>query len=265
MSIGVQWNSFLPPHEGAKALVAAGIDSTMMDAETPEAREVLSVFSAHGIVCENLHAPFDGINAIWQTGDAGERMLCRLMAAMELAGEFGVPNVIVHLSSKTPMPPITEVGEERLCRLVSRAEALGVRTVFENQRFLENLAWAMERFPTAGFCWDTGHEHCFTSGIRFMESFGQRLAALHVHDNRCVYDGDEHLLPFDGKIDFAYVARMIAATPYRGSLMLEVFRTSRRDGEAIYASLSPEEFYRLAAERARRIADLVEKYRETKT
>jgi hypothetical protein len=43
--------------------------------------------------------------------------------------------------------------------------------------------------------------------------------------------------------------------------------TSKTKEEYVAAceEISPEEFYRLAAERARRIADLVQKYRETKT
>lgn len=264
MKIGVQWNSFLPPEEGAAALRAAGVDATMLLSEIPDAREVLTVLPRYGILCENLHAPFDGINAIWRSGEAGEEMLRRLSKALRLAAEFSVPSVVVHLSSKTPMPQITPLGEERLDALVSLGASLGVRVVFENQRFLENLTWAMERFPTAGFCWDTGHEHCFTEGIEFLPRFGKRLAVLHVHDNRCLADRDEHLLPFDGAIDFEKVARQIAATDYRDSLMLEVFRSSKRNGESIYSHFSPEEFYCEAAGRARRLAEMVEKARAIK-
>lgn len=264
MKIGVQWNSFLPPREGAEALRTAGIEATMLMAEHPDAREVLSILPTRGIVCENLHAPFDGINAVWQEDEAGDVMLSRLCVALTLAADFDVPAVVVHLSSKTPMPAITPVGEERFARLVALGEHLGVRVIFENQRYLKNLAWAMERFPTAGFCWDTGHEHCFTKDIHFMSLYGERLAALHVHDNRCIEDRDEHLLPFDGTIDFFDVARRIAESRYEGSLMLEVFRTSRRNGEAIYAPLSPAAFYREAADRARRLAEMVESIRKTK-
>lgn len=262
MKIGVQWNSFLPPNEEAEALRAAGVDATMLMSDHPDARNILSVLPTYGIVCENLHAPFDGINAIWQEGDAGEKMLCRLEEAILLAAEYRVPSVVVHLSSKRPMPAITAVGEERFDRLYALAQKCKLRLVFENQRYLENLSWAMDRYTMAGFCWDTGHEHCFTPGMHFMPRFGHRLAVLHVHDNRCIEDADEHLLPFDGAIDFSFVAENIAAAPYEGSLMLEVFRSSRRNGVEIYASMTPQEFYAEAASRARRIAATVDRLRE---
>ena len=38
------------------------------------------------------------------------------------------------------------------------------------------------------------------------ELFGDRLCALHIHDNRCGVNTDDHLLPFDGSIDFEDVA-----------------------------------------------------------
>jgi sugar phosphate isomerase/epimerase len=44
------------------------------------------------------------------------------------------------------------------------------------------------------FCYDSGHENCFTPGADFLAKYGDKLAALHHHDN----DGssDQHLLPF---------------------------------------------------------------------
>jgi sugar phosphate isomerase/epimerase len=54
-------------------------------------------------------------------------------------------------------------------------------------------------------CFDTGHAH-MTGGVQ--PAFGtlkERIAAIHVHDNHG--EKDEHLLPFEGEIDWAQTVR----------------------------------------------------------
>ena len=60
-------------------------------------------------------------------------------------------------------------------------------------------------------------------GKKLAIRFGERLAALHITDN--FGSKDDHLIPFDGAIDFEEVAEDIANTGYCGTLMLElIFR-----------------------------------------
>ena len=103
--------------------------------------------------------------------------------------------------------------------------AKGVQIAFENQRKLANIAWTFEEIedaPNVGFCWDTGHENCFTPGRQYMPLFGKKLICTHIHDNNGVFDHDEHLLPFDGKLDFVRAARQIRESGFTGALVLEV-------------------------------------------
>ena len=44
--------------------------------------------------------------------------------------------------------------------------------------------------------------------------------ALHLHDNDGT--GDQHLLPFDGDVDWESVALILSRTAYGGTLALEV-------------------------------------------
>ena len=122
--------------------------------------------------------------------------------------------------------------------MLEHALKKNVKIAYENIRAVKNLTKIMERQPEAVFCWDTGHESCFSFGKRFMPLFGKRLAALHIHDNRKFPFFDDHRLPFDGKIDFDYTAREIAKTDYQGPLMLEVLAWKTK----LYSALSPEEF-----------------------
>ena len=241
----------------------AGFEAAFVGYETPEStRQRCKDTLNHGLEIDNIHAPFANINAMWLEGPQGEEMLESLKDTVSCCKEFHIPKAIVHLSSKANAPYINDLGHKRFDSLVEYAVANNVQIAFENQRKLANLAFAMEIYkdvPQVGFCWDTGHEYCFTPGWEFMPLFGDRLIAIHLQDNHAVYDGDQHLLPFDGVIDFKKAARYIKNSPYQGPIMLEVFRRPFDvTGYAGYEGIKPEEYYQRAAQAAERIRKLVD-------
>ena len=210
-----------------------------------------------GLCYDTLHAPFKGImNAIWREGDEGEDTLRQLTDCVDLCAEIGAPIAVVHLSAGEKAPPPTDLGRGRFIRLVEHAAEKGVKVAFENQRKLANIAWAFEEFkdaPHVGFCWDCGHEGCFTPGRRYMPLFGHRLICTHIHDNDGVFNSDKHLLPFDGSLDFAYVAEALRSADPTVPLVLELKR-----GAELYEGMSDEDYLIRAAERIRRLLALVE-------
>ncbi|MBR2452500.1 MAG: sugar phosphate isomerase/epimerase [Clostridia bacterium] len=210
-----------------------------------------------GIVFDTLHAPFDGINAMWKDGTDGDEMLKRLCETVDRCSGYEIPVAVVHLSSGRPAPVISDIGNYRFKELVEYAEKKNVTLAFENQRFVANLASILEQHTSAGFCWDVGHEGCFTNGRHYMPLFGERLSAVHLHDNHHVQDEDEHLLPYDGICDFDYVAKTLADYHFGGTLMLEVFRSESKR----YDGFSPQEYYRRAGEAIKKLDDAVKKYK----
>ena len=91
-----------------------------------------------GIEYETIHAPFDGINAMWQ--DDGEGMYNRLAHTIDMCALSGAGIAVVHLSSGENAPSLNDVGMARYTRLVEYAQKKGVRIAFENQRKIANLA-----------------------------------------------------------------------------------------------------------------------------
>ena len=159
----------------AKLLKQYGVDRTFVMSEIPDFDSVMELFSKEGIICETLHAPFDGINAMWGDDEtAGRKMLDRLKDSVDKCAKYNIPVTIVHLSSGRPMPEINEVGLRRYEELFSYAEEKGVKVALENQRYSENLEFFMNKYEYPGFCWDCGHEYGFTKGIRFTKLFGKR-------------------------------------------------------------------------------------------
>lgn len=260
MKIGINMNAYsgLELEREIELISKNGFDSVFIGMDYSKVVEIMKLIGECNINCESIHAPFDGINDMWREGNDGDIMLSRLIDCVDTCAANSVPVCVVHLSSGVPVPRINNVGYERFLRLVEHADTHGVKIAFENQRFLANLAFVMEEFPTAGFCWDTGHEECFAHGRRFMPLFGDRLVQLHVHDNFLEHNGDSHLLPYDGKIDFERVAKSIGKAKYNNSLMLEVFNGHK----PVYENTTPEDFYRRAAQRACMIAEKVDYYRK---
>lgn len=210
-----------------------------------------------GITFDTLHAPFYGINDMWKEGADGDEMLKRLITAVAKCADLDIPVAVVHLSSGKPAPAISDIGSSRFARLVEKAEEKNITLAFENQRFVANLASVMEQHSKAGFCWDVGHEGCFTKGIHFMNLFGDRLTAIHLHDNHHLPDEDEHLIPFDGICDYALVAETLARYNFSGTVMLEVFRSESDK----YNSITAEEYYSRAGVAAKKLAKLIESKR----
>ena len=209
-----------------KRAAALGFNTLFTDTPTPRDLHIIAnTLAQNGMRYETIHAPFSHINDIWVAGDGGDEMLRELLQAVDRCREADVPVLVVHLSSGHTPPPISPIGHVRYTALVEYAAKKGVKVAFENQRKVDRLAWAFEQFgrlPHVGFCFDCGHETCFTPGAQFLPLYGDRLLCTHIHDNDGVQDHDLHILPFDGRIDFGRVTSQLRATDYRGPLTLEI-------------------------------------------
>lgn len=206
-----------------------------------------------GLSFDFIHAPFENINSMWQDGD-DLPIYNALKESVLSASEFKVPIICIHVSSGWTPPPITDVGLKRFDELIDLAAKNGVIVAVENQRLLDRVDFFMKRYAKSTnvqFCYDCGHEHCFTENVEFLKLFGDRLVCTHIHDNTGKPesgDNDAHLLPFDGNIDYKAMMKDLDACGYKGSLMLEV--SKRRYGDAF----TDEEFLIQAFDRIKKIS-----------
>ena len=262
MKIGMSIFGEISHEKVASLLKKNGIDKSFIGSETEDFDKVMKIYTENGITMETLHAPFHGINGMWSDDDEkGDAMLARLFDSVDKCAKYGIPTTIVHVSSGRPMPEISEKGVARYEKLFCYAKEKGVKVALENLRYLENLKYFMDRYDFPVFCWDTGHENCYTDNVKHMEYFSQRLGALHIHDNRAVKDADDHLLPFDGNIDFEEVAKYIAASGKDITVMLEICRSAKTDGKPFYDDISDEEYVERAVAAAKKIASRVNELR----
>lgn len=75
-----------------------------------------------------------------------------------------------------------------------------------------------------GFCLDIGHAFLVGQDVyAFVGALGDRLTALHVHDNNGQYD--QHIFPYMGTSNWDRFCRALKDFGYRGVLSFETFRT----------------------------------------
>lgn len=260
MNIGINLYSKWPFEEIIDAFRENGINRTFVCIEHPMLGEVMSALKKANITVDNFHAPFKGLNCIWEDGAEGEEMLTRLLESVDICVRYGVKLMVAHVSNGRPMPQIIKIGLDRYDKFMSYAKQHGVKIAYESHRYVENVQYIIERYPEAGFCLDTAHEDAFTPGVRYMPMWGHRLAATHISDNECVCDKDMHMLPFDGHIDFERTAREIATCGRDVTLMLEI----KPDNHEKYKDVSIKEYYTSAAKRIKKFTDMVDSYSNNK-
>jgi len=191
-------------------------------------REYPDIARTAGLHVVDGHAPFardyDFVNALWYDNLDGETTYETYLRTINECSEDGIANLIVHLNvnyGEFIAPPPNELGALRIKRLVEAAEKRNVTIALENIDDHSFLAYVFERInsPNLGFCYDVGHRHCEEPNVDLLALYGDKLVALHLHDNDG--SGDQHRLPFEGNIDWQEQMPKIAAAGYNGPITLE--------------------------------------------
>lgn len=238
----------------------AGFDSIMLwwgNDEMATRVDRIWLAKAFDLYIKNAHASTNDLNALWLDGVEGNLTCNRLLHEIDDCAEFGIKTLVVHLTNGSTPPPVSATGMNRVEHLVRLAEDGGVKLAFENVLVPQHLQAVLDHFtsPSVGLCYDTGHEHCFTPNMDWLSLYGDRVFALHLHDN----DGtaDNHLIPFTGTIDWDRKLAAIAASSYAGSITVEAeFRSGGQ-----YESVGLEHFLQSAYKSGRRIEEQIQKYR----
>ncbi len=167
----------------------------------------------------------------WQR-QAGLELIRNRLA---LAAQIGAPNVVMHVEAADELLDDADSKSafyttlhRSLDDLTEDCERTGVRIAVENlpggrlDRTLEIFDRIFGRHgqSVVGLCYDSGHAQ-LQDKDRFtvLETFRSRLIATHLHDNLSVRD--DHLLPWDGQIDWSRLTALIADSPYRLPLTFE--------------------------------------------
>jgi sugar phosphate isomerase/epimerase len=165
--------------------------------------------------------------------------------ALDCFADAGVELVNVHPDQKIPlhsMDNVRKMNADAIKDLEEDAAARNIRLMVENLDKVfagpEDLQPIFERVPDAGFHLDIGHAN-LNLGLGqnnrtadLLKAFGDRLAHVHISDNRGGA-ADLHLPLGAGSIDWKAHARLLKEHGWDGTVTLEVFS---RDREYLRAS-----------------------------
>ncbi len=181
---------------------------------------------------EAVQGSFQQANLLWEGGMAGREYLKLLKYKLiDTCSRIGVGKCVMHVTAGNTAPEISGESLSLFRDLCDYAASEHVQVCFENMELPVHLDSVMEHItdPFHGFCWDCGHNACYTPHIDMMEKFGSRLKCVHLHDNFGVTRpgnidrrDDRHLLPFDGVLDWNWVCDKLNSCHYDGPVTLEL-------------------------------------------
>lgn len=203
-----------------------------------------------GLIVENIHTSFEYINDIWLDNLNANEIMDYLLQCVDDCYTYEIPTMIVHITSGNNPPNANELGINRMKKIIERAEQKCVNVALENMRKPEYLGYVFERINSnrLGFCFDSGHHNTYSKNMDLLSMYGDKLMALHLHDND--ESSDQHRMLFDGNIHWDSVMKKLSDIHYNGATALEIMNMG-------YEHINnPIEFLGIAFERAKRLRDL---------
>ena len=217
------------------------------DYHDPKAIEALAGWLAEsGLEMPSVHAPIVDslVNDAWgraystasRDAEAWQATMEEMRAALEMARTVHFGRFVVHLglpAARHPGPH--DNSREAALRTIEGihriAEPLGVKIALEvmdnkmstPEALIDLIENDLEGLDL-GVCMDVGHAFLMGDVTDAIDTASGYLVTTHIHDNRRQHD--DHLLPFEGTIDWAAAVMEFEKIGYDGVLMFEVRNTS---------------------------------------
>jgi sugar phosphate isomerase/epimerase len=247
----VDWFGYnLTPRERMRAIYSAGFNGVILlwtDQFDRDYKDFPRYAMEAGLYVENAHAPYIEANSLWEDNPIGSAYAEKLITCIEDCAAYEIPTLVLHpTNGKTPLP-VSDIGIERLKRIIDKAETLNINIAVENMESPQYLAYIFSNIQSdrLGFCFDSGHHNLHSPDLDLLGLYGDKLMALHLHDNNG--KEDMHALPFSGSIDWTKLSAKLKAVNYKGAVALETRNTGFEHIE------STEEFLAIAIEKAKAI------------
>lgn len=202
-------------------------------------REIAEWFRDSGVPLNSVHAPMWPDYESGRAGappvniastDRGARVAAmdEVKRALEIAEQIPFRFLVQHIgvAGEEYDERKIESAMTSIEHLRAFAKPLGVTLLVENianelstpERLVEFIR--MSHFDDVGVCFDTGHAHLMGGIPEAFEALKGLVRSTHVHDNH--KDGDTHLWPGEGSIDWKQTMDLLKSAPHVPALLLEI-------------------------------------------
>lgn len=192
-----------------------------------------------GIVCNQAHAP---MNSKCGDEEFDVTFMPLVIRSMEIAAILGAKIIVVHPVQCLPYAENAELLKEMNMKfynsLIPYCEQFGIKVAAENmwqwnrftrqcihstcsraEEFCDYIDSINSEWIVA--CLDIGHVVLVSEDIpRMIKMLGNRLEALHIHDND--YKDDLHAFPFFHQIRFDQMTKALTEIGYKGDFTFEI-------------------------------------------
>ena len=255
------WVSYIPILESMKRLKDVGFDAVdlnISDAGKPFYRladpdwrewldQVIALSRALRLPMTQAHAPF--YNALVPENEKAPVWEPMIRRSIEAAGIAGIPWIVMHPGTypddRVTFSESRRRNYEYYMPCLELAERSGTGIAIENMAddtptghrrplglygtTAAELCELVDSFKTdnVGICWDFGHAHLMGIDQReALRMMGGRLKATHVADNSG--KRDDHILPFQGTVDWRRILPVLSEIGYQGDLTFEIHNSTSR-------------------------------------
>lgn len=214
--------------------------------------EQLKYIKEKGLNVLFAHLGYKGLNEIWNDSDKGEELVKKYLRNIDECYQNNIPMVVMHLVAGNKYINMTSIGLERFKTICEYAREKGIKVAFENTKLKGYLEFILSNidYSNVGVCFDSGHYHCHFKDEFDFDKFKNRIFCVHIHDN--LGESDEHLIPFDGNLEYNKVIEGLKRANYNGDMTLEICYMND------YLDISPLEFYKKGYKIGSKLASMYE-------
>lgn len=201
-----------------------------------------------------VHLRFNNIDSLWENNDLTKIEIQKYKDDLKYLKDNNIDLVILHMIRRLKLDKNNKYFINNIKEIIEYAEELKIKIAFENTKVYGVLEYIFDNINSdyIGVCYDFGHDHAFFNDEFDFDRFKNKILAVHIHDNFGTFD--EHLLPFDGSIDFERVIAKLKDANYRGPITLEL---CYKGDYTIKYTL--DEFYKEAYKRGIELKNIIDK------
>ena len=155
------------------------------------------------------------------------------LAQAEALAVFEPEVMVIHVVTPDVAPD--EISDDVLARsgqglnqFGQACQQFGVKPAVENSPIPNSITYNLRLIPHTqaeyvGLTIDVGHVHCTGhDAVTSIKQAADRLIHLHIADNHGPEEGDVHLIPHEGTVDWAGVYNALVEVDYPGVFMYEL-------------------------------------------